>query len=218
MIKKTMILKVSAGLMVSCLIIDIILTVYVGSTIPNYSQLTCTLSSLGASRSPASNLMSYWWIFLGLTQVIFGFTIMFYYQFQSKKFKTTALLIIIYGIGEGFGSGIFKANFTPENTLTTSAIVHDILGGIGIAAILPLPLFINQLKTNTSTKLNKYPQIAFIIGLMSLLLFLGRYAENQNGLIAVYKGLWQRIFVLNSYIVLLYMAYTLSNDRYKHHE
>jgi len=49
-------------------------------------------------------------------------------------------------------------------------------------------------------------KIIFISGIITVLLFLFRYSTHENNFLAVYKGLWQRLFMLITYIYLATVA------------
>jgi len=185
---------------------DFIALFVLGTWYPGYSHLKDTMSALGSSISPVSDEISLWWMILGVLFIFFGTG--FYKAFSAKGgyAKFASGLIILYGIGEGIGSGIFKAD-RIENGLTTSGVYHEILGGIGVISIILFPLIMQKLITK-----NKKPifylmsQIVFISGIILMILFLFRFSTNENNFFSIYKGLWQRLFVLNSYIYLSVIA------------
>ena len=122
------------------------LTLFIlGSEYPGYSQLHDTMSSLGSSVSPVSDIISTWWIILGILMVMFAFGFRAAYSPGDKYVKIVFWLLILYGLGEGLGSGLFKAD-RVSGSYTTSFIVHDILGGAGVVAILILPLIVTENK------------------------------------------------------------------------
>ena len=113
---------------------------------------------------------------------------------------------MLYGFGEGIGSGSFKSNHVA-NELTVSGIIHDILGGIGVIAILLLPLIMQKVITkNEMPVFYRMSKIVFISGIITIILFLFRYSLNVNNFFTIYKGLWQRLFMLNTYIYLTTIA------------
>ncbi len=170
------------------------------------TSLKDTMSILGASVSPVAHAASIWWVIMGLLLIFFG--IGFRKAFSEKGLfaKGASWLIILYGFGEGIGSGAFKANHIV-NGLTTSLLIHDILGGIGVAAILLLPLIMQKVvEKNENPVFFRMSKIIFITGIITVLLFLFRYLPDENNFLSVYKGLWQRLFMLNTYIYLTTIA------------
>jgi hypothetical protein len=177
-----------------------------GAFFPGFSHLKDTVSSLGSSISPVSDEISIWWILTGILFIFFatGFKKEFSRKGANTKFASWS--IILYGFGEGIGSGAFKADHLV-NGITTSAIIHNILGGIGLTAILLLPLIMQRVITkNEMQSFHRISKIVFISGIITLLLFLLRYLFNEDNFFTIYKGLWQRLFMLNTYIYLITIA------------
>jgi hypothetical protein len=174
-----------------------------GSQYPGYSQLKNTMSSMGASVSPVSNQISTWWVMMGILLILFGAGVKIAFSEKGRYAGWASWLIILYGAGEGLGSGLFKADRFAGG-LTTSALIHDIVGGIGVIAILILPLVMQKvIPKNAFPFFSRMSRIIFICGILTILLFLFRYSSNKDNFLAVNKGLWQRLFMLNTY---LYMA------------
>jgi len=193
-----------AGIFAS--IVDVCTMFIFGMYFPGYSQLEDTVSMLGSSISPVSNQISTIWVIIGVLLILFG--IGFHYEFEKKGIysKISSWLIILYGFGEGIGSGVFKAD-RISNNLTTSAIFHEILGGIGIVSILLLPLFMQKvIPKKENPELHLMSQLVFYSGIVFILLFLFRFSADQTGIISIYKGLWQRVFILISYTYLIRIA------------
>jgi hypothetical protein len=182
---------------------------FLGTYYPGYSQLKSTMSSLGASISPVSDTMSAWWIIVGVLFIFFGVGVKLAFNEKGKYIKIASWLIILYGLGEGIGSGAFKADHIG-NSLTTSAMIHDILGGIGVAAILILPLIMKTILSKTEFPyFHTMSTIVFYIGILMLLLFSFRLSDNKSNVLNIYQGLWQRLMMLNNYIYLTTIAIIL---------
>ncbi len=63
--------------LISCICItaclaDLLILYTLGKKFPGYNQATDTLSRLGASVSPVSSVVSYWWVILGIVFILFG--------------------------------------------------------------------------------------------------------------------------------------------------
>jgi len=181
-----------------------------GPEYPGYSHLHNTMSSLGSSASPVSDIISVWWIILGILMIVFAFGFRAAYPHKDKYVNIVFLLLILYGLGEGLGSGLFKADLS-SGSYTTSFIIHDILGGAGVAAILILPLIVQKIKPFFSSMgFIRFSRITFILGVMFLILFSFRFIGNGNNIIAEYKGLWQRLFLLVYYIYLITVGFKMA--------
>jgi hypothetical protein len=177
-----------------------------GARYPGYSQMKNTMSALGASVSPVSLEISLCWIITGVLIIFFGTGFYKAYSWKGKYASIAAWLIILYGFGDEIGSGAFKADHIAKG-LTTSLIFHNAIGGIGVAAILLLPLIMQKVITKDQRPaFCTISKIAFISGIVTVGLFLFRYSVNENNFFAIYKGIWQRLFVLNTYIYLIVIA------------
>jgi hypothetical protein len=185
-----------------------------GRSIPGYSVLFSTMSSLGASNSPVSFQMSLWWVIMGLLVVTFGIGFRMSFLKPDIWVKTASWLLIIYGIGEGMGSGFFKADHIG-NKLSTSCIIHDTLGGIGIAAIFIL-ILIHARVFNKSLypRFNVFSWIIFLIGIINLILFSFRFSNSENNVLGHYKGLWQNILVLDFYCYFIVLAFMIFKKQF----
>jgi hypothetical protein len=174
-----------------------------------YSQLYNSISSLGASESPVSFQISAWWIILGFLMIIFalGFKVAFS---ENRKFVNLATwLIIIYGLGEGMGSGFFKADYIND-VITNSGKIHDTLGGIGIFAVLILMPVVQKIVIKSEYPwFNRFSWTIFVAGILILVLFSFRFSDSKNNILSLYKGLWQRLLVLDIYIYFLVIVYIM---------
>lgn len=185
-----------------------------GCFYPGYNQLKDTMSSLGASVSPVSNEISAWWILMGILFIFFATGLK--KAFAEKKIYAiiASWLIALYGIGEGIGSGLFKANHVA-NQHTTSGSIHDILGGVGVAAILLFPLAMIKVISKTEKPFfYRMSLVIFVLGLCFVTLFLFRFSQDGKDILTVYQGLWQRLFMLNEYVYLTTIAVLMIQKKF----
>jgi hypothetical protein len=200
------IVKLSCIACVIACVGDFATMLFLGTYYPGYSQLKNTMSSLGASISPVSNEMSAWWIIAGFFFIFFGIGFKQAFYSKGKLAVFASWLIILYGLGEGIGSGAFKADFIG-NSFTTSAILHDTLGAVGVAAILIFPLFMKRIISKTELHyFHTLSMFVFFLGIGLLLLFLFRFSNDKSSFLNKYQGLWQRLMMLNNYIYLTVIA------------
>jgi hypothetical protein len=177
-----------------------------------YSQLFDTMSALGASDSPVSDIISAWWVILGILMLVFAFGFRSAYLPANKYVKTVFWLLIFYGLGEGLGSGLFKAD-RIAGSYTTSFIIHDILGGAGVAALLILPLIVTRIKPSFSGPgFIRFSNVTLVLGTLFLILFSFRFFGNTENIIAKYRGLWQRLFVLVYYIYMIVISIRMVSE------
>jgi len=193
-------------------------TIFVfGARYPGYSQLKNTMSSLGASASPVSAEISLWWIIMGVLFIIFGTGLRLAFSAKGWYARSASWLVILYGIGEGIGSGAFKADHIL-NAPTTSAFIHNVLGGIGVTAILIFPLVIRKVITRNETPFfQTFSWVIFVTGILTIIAFLFRFSSGQDNFLSLYKGLWQRLFMLNTYIYLSVIAILMLKKRQHFH-
>lgn len=204
--KSTNYIIISAIFCIIACIGEFVTLFVLGAFYPGYNQLKDTMSSLGASVSPVSDAISIWWIIMGLLFILFGIGFNKAFSEKGKYCSIASWLIILYGIGEGIGSGAFKANHLA-NGVSILLIIHDILGGIGVIAILLFPLIMQKVIDKYEMPgFYRMSKIVFITGLITVFLFLFRYLPDENIFFTIYKGLWQRLFMLNTYIYLATIA------------
>ena len=186
------------------------LTIFLlGSKYPGYNQLFNTMSSLGSTASPVSFVISLWWVILGVLIIFFAFGFRKAFSPGNKYVNIAFWLLIIYGSGEGIASGLFKADMA-YNSKTMSYVIHDILGGAGVIAILVLPLVVQKIdKFSFNPGFRKFTYIVFILGILFQILFSFRFFEAANNFPGKYKGLWQRSFLLTYYIYLITIAFKM---------
>ncbi len=186
-----------------------------GRLYPDYRMLHDTESMLGATASPVAALTSTWWVILGSMFVIFGLGFRLAYK-EGTATRAASWLIMLYGVGEGMGSGIFPANYVNGN-LTLSGIVHDTLGGLGIAGMFILPLLIRKIiprREHPALYALAIPILAF--GLIALILFsIAKLKSHPVEFITTWKGLWQRLLTLNFYVYLSFLAIVMMMDTVK---
>lgn len=192
--------KITAIICIVVCVLDFAVLFLLGSYYPGYSQLKNTMSSLAATISPVSKILSTWWIFIGIVFIFFGLMFREAFGNNLKNVKIASYAIIFYGLGEGIGSGLFKAD-RVDGKMTNSFIIHDIAGGIGIVAALILPLVMHKVILKKEKPVfYSFSWIVFTIGFITMLLFTIRFSSDENNFIRLYKGLWQRIFLLNLYV------------------
>jgi hypothetical protein len=213
MINTKRIVKLSC---ISCIIAcagDFAVMFFLGTFYPGYSQLKDTMSSLGASVSPVSNEMSAWWIIVGLLFIFFGIGFKLAFNDKKKIVTIASWLIILYGIGEGIGSGAFKADHIG-NSLTTSALIHDAFSAVGVVSIIILPLVMKRIISKAGWPyLYTMSSAVFFIGIIMLLLFSFRISNDKSNFLNIYQGLWQRLMMLNNYIYLGTIAFILYREK-----
>ena len=214
---RTMILAAAILCMAAC-ITDLSLIYWFGKQVSGYSHLTNTLSSLGISSSPVAGAVTVWSVILGVIFIFFGFGFREAFHQYGKPVNKAIWLMALYGLGECIASGIFRADKINGN-LTDIAILHDLLGGIGVIAMLLFPLLMRKIFTAFSSPLFfRFSGIIFALGLISTLLFSFRLEYFAGSFLYTYCGLWQRIFLLNSYFYFFVIAFMMLHEVKSFHQ
>jgi hypothetical protein len=107
----------------------------------------------------------------------------------------------LYGLGEGAGSGLFPYNHL-NGALTPSGKLHSLFGGLAGTAIVFIPFACTKIFTKDgSPRMHAYSWFVFASGLILVIIFL----ISEGGMI-IYKGLWQRLFILDYHLYLSVLA------------
>jgi hypothetical protein len=193
---------------------DFLVVFIFGSYYPGYNQLINTMSSLGASASPVSGIVSLCWIVLGFIFILFAIGFREHFSTGGKSARLAFWLLVIYGTGELMGSGVFKADHSG-NTISDSAIIHGLLGSIGIAALFILPLIMTKIIPRSSNPgFYIYSRFVVSTGFVLLVFFNYRFTQSGANFIEKYEGLWQRLFVMDYYIFLMIIAGKMLRKQY----
>jgi hypothetical protein len=185
----------------SCLV-DVVSSTVLGSQIEGYDHLRSPLSQLGISSSPVASEIALWWEIVGILMILFGISIYVAFRDKGKNALIASMLLILYGIGEGLGSGLFPAD--KAGTIhSDTGIFHILIGGMGVVGLAHFPLIMRNLMPG----LKKVSMIIFIFGFIGVSLFLlSPLIDEPLNFIAEYKGLWQRLFITNYYFYLVVVA------------
>lgn len=188
---------------------DVVILYMFGKQIPGYNQLSCTISSLGESASPVSGAVTVWSVILGTIFILFALAFREVYKEYGKETSKAFLLIIIYGLGENIASGIFKPDHI-NGGLTVMAVLHNLMGGMGVIALILLPLVMIKIFSRESFPLFfRFSIIVLTLGLISIIFFSFRIVYFENSFLNIYKGLWQRIFLIDYYIYFTVIAFMM---------
>lgn len=185
---------------------EFIVDAIIGSRYPGYNWMTQSISYLGQADSPVLLEVAIWGIFFSFFYLLFAFG--FYKAFGgiNRWAVLASWMIAIYGLGEGMGSGFSPIN-PPGTPYTTAAFFHDLLGGIGDVAMVLLPLVVLKIfPRKESSKLFYFSILVTIVGILLSLFFLYAKAQQPDDGFLVYKGLIQRLYLLNYIIYFLAIA------------
>lgn len=125
---------------------DFFVTFLLGSLYKEYNFIEQPQSFLGTSDSPVALYMNIWGVLLGVLLIIFAFGLKEAFPQKTKWSVMAFWMVILYALGEGLGSGIFPYNHNGA-VLTFSVKLHSVFGGIGMTALIFLPLVVTRIYT-----------------------------------------------------------------------
>jgi len=146
--------------------------------------------------------------------VLLGLSFYKSFNITSKYIKLASWLFVFYGVGEGICSGVFPVNYN-ESGIDFISMLHVILSGIGVLAIMILPIVIQKIFTKKDFPLfYNYSFIVVALGLLFISLFsLAKSIDNPLNFFVQYKGLWQRALTINFYIYLTTLVVLMNRYR-----
>ena len=181
---------------------EIMLDISFAAKLPDYDWKSQSISYLGQSGSPVEYGMMLWGFAFSI--LVCFFSIGFYQAFQERKWvKLATIFLVIYGLGEGIGSGLFPIN-PADSPLTLDARLHNIFSGIGDAGIVLLPFVLMLVfPKKENQKFHYYLWTVVLIGMwMASLFLIAKYFKPDN-FVLHFKGVWQRIYIINYHLMLL---------------
>lgn len=178
---------------------------------PGYDSKVLSESMLGAAGSPVAHLFTAWSICLAVLFFLFARGLHQAFTTPSRPVVPASWLLVVYGIGEGLGSGLFPFNHDGQG-LTAAGKVHVVLSMLGVGALYLLPLSWLLWPPEKGPRLKMLSGAVWVSGGLLLMLF-GLSKMEVIGLL----GLWQRTFLVVYYIYLLVlcgaMLKTLERDK-----
>jgi len=167
---------------------------------PGYNSMSQPISALGAMGSPISRFVSLWWILIGIILFIFAFAYEKSEASLSKYHRITSWLIMLYAVFEQAGSGIFPGN-RIAGRLTSTGIVHNVLGSVGIIALLVAPLVLSRkYKQPEDTAMYRFLRIITCTGIPLFIIFiLSHFTLPGLSWLKALHGFWQRLFLAEYY-------------------
>ena len=185
---------------------DLCMTHILGTWYPGYKPLLQPMSDLGDDGSPVAQIASAWWVIMGLMFIAFGYGFYRAFSDYGKPAKMAALMLALYGLGEGLGSGLVPG-YPGGAFRTPGSIVHNLLGGVGVTAAFLLPFFIMKIcSTQRRQGLYWYSWFTTVPGILFFILFSVSTFYHPEGNWIVYTGLWQRLFMLVYYLFFIWLG------------
>ncbi len=185
-------------------ILEIGIEVYSASKYKGYNSMLQSISYLGNPESPTYQLIRIWNVIFSVLFVFFA--IGFYKAFigNFSKTKIAMILILVYGISQGFGAGIFTMDALKTKN-TWENVAHNIFSVIGDIALILFPIIMMYYFTKFR---RTFTRIVSVVGILFALLFIcAKFELIQE--IMHYKGLWQRLYQGIYYMYFLFVACTI---------
>lgn len=180
---------------------DFAVTIIIGVIYKNYDPLNQSESILGTSKSPVALYMNTWEVIFSILFVLHAYGLL-RTIFRKGSWQHAAVwLIVIYGLGEGIGSGVFPYEHTG-NGLALTGKLHLLFSTIGVIAIAVYSfVLLKVFPKNSFPRLHAYTRFVAFSGLTLIILFL--LAKMH---VITLRGLWQRLFILDYYSLLIIVA------------
>jgi hypothetical protein len=193
----------------SCLLAcagDMLVPVLLARSYPGYDSVSQSESLLGAAGSPVALWFTVWSVCLAVLFFVFARGLQQAFWPHAKRMGLAAWLLVLYGIGEGLGSGLFPDDPTKQ-VLSPSGKIHSAMSIMGSGALYLLPLVWLLRPPPQGPRLKGLSLATLLLsGLFMLLFGAAKYGLCGQG------GLWQRAYIVVSYIYLLTLAWTMFRD------
>ena len=182
---------------------------------PEFNAIVQPISALGALGSPIAHLVSAWWVFVGFIFLIFAIAYSLSEEIHSRAHYLSSLLFGIYAVAEEMGSGIFPGN-RILGQLTTTGIVHNVIGGIGTGALIISPfILLKKYQQKDDYLMSRYLLFVCISGIMTFAVFaLSHFTLPGSQWLHNRHGFFQRIFISDYYLFMMVIAVKLCYDKW----
>jgi len=189
---------------------DFAVTIIIGLIYKNYDSLNQSESFLGTSQSPVAAYMNTWEIIFSILFVLYAYGLL-RTIFKKGFWQHVAVwLIVIYGLGEGIGSGIFPYEHVGDGLALTGKL-HLLFSAIGVIAIaVNAFVLVKVFPKEVYPKINKYTRFVAWSGLALIILFL--LAKMH---LIPFRGLWQRLFILDYYSLLMVVTIEMLIEHFR---
>lgn len=189
---------------VAC-VMEFIIEFYAASKNPNYSPISQSISYLGNPESPTHHLITIWSLIFTILFAFFAFGFFKAFKDSSKKIEIATLLLVLYGLGQGMGAGLFSMDASKAQNSWVN-ISHDVFSGIGDVALVLFPLVM----LFYFSKIKRYLTVlTAVLGIAFMLLFLSAKFELMPHTMP-YKGLWQRLSQFVYYGYFIFISYQMN--------
>lgn len=185
---------------------DFAVSLLLGAEIPGYDPILQSESVMGSSTSPVAGWFTIWSVAFSLLFFLFGLGVFQAFFDKGKAAWAAALMLILYGLGEGIGSGFLPFDFV-DGKLTLSGQLHNLISGIGDTGLIFMPLVARRIFTPREFPLmHRWSLLVFLVGMAFIVLFLATKLIGPGHGLFSGRGLWQRLYLLDYYLYLMAVA------------
>ena len=187
-------------------ILDFVVSTSLGLSLPGYDPLRQTISALGRSGQVTAPYVAIWGVVFSILFLLFARAWFVFFENKNKLVYWSTTLLLIYGIGEGLGSGLIHFDVVNGHP-TFSGHLHQIFSSIADIGLFSFPFLVMRLFPKSKhPNIHSISILVIILGLAFNLVFLwGKHMDIHSGPIAWF-GLWQRLFLLDYYLYLMILA------------
>ena len=179
---------------------DILVPELLARHYPGYDPVMESESILGVTGSPVAGWFTAWSVCLALLLFVFAWGLQQAFWPKAKRIALASLFLVVYGIGEGLGSGLFPFDHSG-GVLTLSGKIHSALSIVGSGGLYLLPLVWLWKPPAQGPRLRALSWGILLFGGLFMLVF----AAAKAGWFGM-AGLWQRAYIAVYYIYLLTLA------------
>lgn len=188
---------------------DLTVNFILGIHLPGYHMLMETESYLGRTGMPTAPYVAVWGIFFSILFLLFARSWYDFFPQKTKAVTISTALLILYGVGEGLGSGL--VHFDQVNGhATVSGVIHQIFSMSTDTGLFVFPIFVLGIfpkKLFPRIHLSSWLAIGFGLS-FNICFLLGKTLGITQGLLSL-AGLWQRLFLLDYYLYLLFLTHQM---------
>lgn len=149
---------------------DLLVPGILARSYPGYDPLARSESILGAAGSPVAGWFTAWSVCLALLFFVFARGVQLAFWPAAERMALAPWLLVIYGVGEGLGSGVFPLGH-GGGALTLSGKLHTVLSILGSGALYLLPLVWLWRPPAHGPRLKVFSWGTLIVGSLFMLLF-----------------------------------------------
>ncbi len=199
-----------AGIMIAAC--DLPFNGYLGLITPGYDWVIQSESALAEMNPVAAQWQAIWGVIFTLAFATYALGLWKAARVWGKPIRWVAVVVLIYGIGQGIGSGWMPLQHSGAQ-LTVQGVLHETFGGIGmlglfIAPVIMLPVFTKK----ANPRRQRFTLIIVIISTVAAVLYLVTRVAGPEVVFWGWRGLWQRCLNASLYSWLIALAYWLLKD------